>query len=552
VTEQQGRLGPGHRVAGRYQVARLVGAGEMGEVYDVRDIASGYAYALKLLKPEAVQSQDAWMALCNDARRASALETDAIAKAYEFQIEPSLGVPYVLGEYVTFPSLFSLVSPQMPMGLEDFESLLRVVAQAVELAHCNRLYHRSLKPHNIFVNHSGPRAWQVRITDFGVGAARACTPPPPGWTATPGWMCAEQADPSSPPSAAMDVYALGLVAFYAMTGRSPFNAFQTARPDLNMLWGEMTAPMGPASRRAASLGATLYPSLDPWFDRALAVSPSKRFSSVLEMSNALFAIAGSTTRSHSIVSLPQPVVSAKPPQGMGAAVAVATGHTAQPAQGDAMPQSAPSVQAATAQPAVPARAPMETLPSASAASSGSSGKTIAVVAGVVVVAAVAAGGALLYWSGAFSPKTPVATAGSADAPAQSASTDPATSAEPAGSAAAQDTKPDEPKPDEPKPDEPKPEEKPKDALVTFACSPACDEVMCDGKKVDDPAAGVRLESGSHSCTAKAAGHNPTTDKFNVTAGEDVKRELKLTKRVAGPPPKAPPKACVPTLLNPCK
>ncbi len=90
MTGQQGRLSPGHPVAGRYQVARLLGAGEVGEVYDVRDMTTGYAYALKLLRPEITQSPDAWAALCGDAQRAAALESDAIAKAYEFQTEPTL------------------------------------------------------------------------------------------------------------------------------------------------------------------------------------------------------------------------------------------------------------------------------------------------------------------------------------------------------------------------------------------------------------------------------------------------------------------------------
>ena len=81
VTGQQGRLDQGHQVAGRYQVARLLGAGEVGEVYDVRDMTTGYAYALKLLRPELTQNPDAWSALCADAQNASALESESDRKS---------------------------------------------------------------------------------------------------------------------------------------------------------------------------------------------------------------------------------------------------------------------------------------------------------------------------------------------------------------------------------------------------------------------------------------------------------------------------------------
>ena len=582
MTAEQGRLGPGHQVAGRYQVARLVGAGEMGEVYDVRDMTSGYAYALKLLRAEAVQNQDAWMTLCNDAQRASVLEIETIAKAYEYQIEPTLGVPYVMGEYVTFPSLHTIVSTQGPMALVELEALLRVVTQAIDLAHRNGLVHRALKPQNIFANHLAPRSWQARITDFGMGSSRALSPPPPGWTATPGWLSAEQADPSTAPSPAMDVYALGLIAFYALTGRSPFLACQSSPPDLNMLWAEMTAPLPPASRRANELGAILSPSLDPWFERALAVSPTRRFSSAGEMSNALFAVAGSSQPAHAgaasngmaaaqaaNVAAARAVIVLQPAMRM-AASGVQQGHQGQQqpsAQGFAEQQALagqPFSERGAAQQATGNVLP--TLPKAAAAAvpipdeePRSSNLKVLVPIGIGAVIAILVGIVLVIFLGGDKP--PAKTAHSAPASASAAvpavaSATPTSSAAPSeqdagvAAAAAADAAP-----QADVPDAAAPEAKPTDALVTFACTPKCDEVVCDSKKVSDPQAGVRLAAGRHTCQGKAAGYTAASDSFTVVAGEDIKRELKLNKiqQTSAPPaPKPPPKPACGGLLNPCK
>ncbi len=543
MTGLQGRLSVGHQVAGRYQVARLIGAGETGEVYDVRDVTTGYAYALKLLRPEVTQSPDAWPALCSDAQRASGLDSDAIAKAYEFQTEPMLNAPYVLGEYVTFPSLQVLVTEQGPMGLPEFESILRLLARSLDMAHQSGLVHRALKPQNIFASPLDARTWQVRITDFGVGAARAYSPPPPGWTATPGWLSAEQADPSTPPTPAMDVYALGLVAFFALTGRSPFLACRSDPPDLNMLWAEMTAPLPSASQRARELGVLLSPTLDTWFSRALAVSPAQRFGSVSEMSQSLFALVGSS----------QHVPTMRPAAGT---VPGPAAPLPEPLPMENFQAPAP-VQAQAAgypyeQPPLPAQdingAPMPPLPPAAPASQvdpyelppkKSAAKLLIPIAvgGALAFVAVLALGAWFVFGGddPASDEPPAATASA------TAST-PAPVQEPEVKA---------PAVEEAGVPEAAPEEKPTDALVTFACTPDCEEVVCNNKKVEDPSAGVRLKEGRHTCTGSAKGHVPAKDTFTVKAGEDVRRELTLNKiRYSAPAPK-PAKTCG-TLLNPCK
>lgn len=101
----QGRLPVGHVVAGRYQVAACLGTSEMGEVYDVRDTSTGYAYALKLYRPEVSQRPDAIPAFEREARKVGELGIDTFARSYEFGVDPQTGCPFSLGELVLLPSL---------------------------------------------------------------------------------------------------------------------------------------------------------------------------------------------------------------------------------------------------------------------------------------------------------------------------------------------------------------------------------------------------------------------------------------------------------------
>lgn len=543
----EGRLVAGHQVAGRYQVARLIGAGDVGEVYDVRDVTTGYAYALKLLRPEIMQNPDAWAALCADAQKASSLDAEAIAKAYEFQTEPSLNAPYVLGEYVTYPSVYTIVTEQGPMGLTELEAILRMLAPAFDAAHQAGLVHRAVKPQNLFANPVDAKSWQVRVTDFGVGTARAYSPPPPGWTATPGWLSAEHADPSTPPTPAMDVYGMGLVAFFALTGRSPFLACRTDPPDLNMLWQEMTAPLPPASQRARELGVMLSPTLDSWFSKALAVSPSHRFGSVGEMSRALSSLVGSS----------QHVPTMRPPPGSapGPAAPLPPQQQAyhqpvpeqmQPAYGAAPMQAAQMPQDVTGapMPPVPQAAPAAAVEPFEAPPKKSGAKILIPIAigGGLAFVAVLGLGAYLFLGRGDPPEpapanTTTAAATSAEPPPSATADAPdAEAAAPDAAAEQKDAAPDV--------------EKPEDARITFACDPGCDEVICDGKSIKDPGEGLLLKAGRHTCLGKKAGYNPVKDTFTVEAGKDEERKLALSKVVYTRPP-TPAKTCG-TLLNPCK
>lgn len=521
MNTMSGRLSVGYQVAGRYQVARLLGVGEMGEVYDVRDVTTGYAYSLKLFFPPVAQSADAWTAFQREAESAARIEAEALVKAYDFQVEPQLQCPYVLGEYVTLPTLEQLVSSSGPLSGQQVSSLLRSLAPGLDGAHQAGLVHRALKPSNLFVQQADTGV-SGRITDFGIGAARLFAPPPPGWTATPGWLPPEQADPSTPVSPAMDRYTLALIAFYALTGRPLFLGCQSYPPDLNLLWAEMTAPPPSASQRARELGSSLTPSLDGWFSQALALGPDQRFPSVGHMAEAFSAVFAAPRA-------PGPV-----PQTPGSPF-----QTFDPAPAPANPfaTSAPVASALTFGDPLSTSQSLDPN-SATYISDDAPNRKLFIAAGLAGALVVILGaGILIYLFSGNESSTPTSPSASVTA---KPSAPPARSEEPP------------PPPEETKP--PPPVDPPKDALITFSCDPSCKEITCDKKAVEDVSSGIRLTPGSHECIIKTPGFHPAREKLTVEAGKDQTVDVKLTKITGGTGPTRPPtpaKTCG-TFLNPCK
>lgn len=508
MSATQPRLLAGQLVAERFQIACFLGAGEMGEAYDVRDSTNGYAYALKLYDPQLTQVPGAWDRLQQEAQRAASIAPELAAAAYAFAFEPQIGCPFVLGELMPIPSLQALVSTQGPLSITAVAAILRAVAPGLDKLHAAGVVHRALKPQNLFVAQSDADNWQARITDFGAGAVRPLAPPPPGWTATPGWLPAEQADPATEPSPAMDLYTLALLAFFALTGRSYFLACRQQPVDLNLLWAELTSPPAPASQRATELGALLSPTLDPWFAKAMSLGAAQRFASAGEMAMAFGSLVSAE---------PQPT--AAPVQvPMAPAQNLAP---AQPAGIEAVSMTPPQAQ--------PFKKTKLLIP-------------VAIGGALALVTVIAMAGWMLAGSSSPDPK-PAATAtptqsASAVASASASAEDP-TPAAPTAQASANE-----------QPDAAPPE--PTDALVRFECKPECEAIKCDGEDVQDPASGVRLEAGKHTCVGSRKGYVSRTDTFVVKAGEDMTRSVYLARQ--GPAPVRPPspaRTCG-TFLNPCK
>lgn len=288
MSAAQPLINQGAILAGRWQIQEFIGNGETGEVYGVRDMHSTGSFALKLFWPNALGQPEIWSALQQTARTASGLGVEGVARAYDFGIDANSARPFFVCERVSWPSLADRVRVRGPLTPADMATALGVLSRALDAAHAVGVVHRDLKPENVFVSPENPH-W-VRVSDFGVALLRSASPPPPGWGGTVGWVSPDAADSNARSTPAMDIFALGLVTFFALSGGALHRAARSNPIDPGALWNELTAPLDSASTRARELGASLDPAFDAWFQRAVAPMPQARFGSVSEMASAFEAI----------------------------------------------------------------------------------------------------------------------------------------------------------------------------------------------------------------------------------------------------------------------
>jgi serine/threonine-protein kinase len=258
------------RLGGRYRVVRLLGAGGMGRVYLARDELSGREVAVKVVAPPVdARLQAGYRRFVREARVVSSLHHPNLVAVVAFHEE--LGI--LAMEYQAGGTLADrLPGPLAPAAVR---SLLLQVAAGLEAAHAHGVIHRDLKPANIFFAASG----EARLGDFGVAHLQdLATTQTAGFIGTLAYMSPEQIS-GAPLSFASDVYALGVTAFQALTGRLPF-----AGPDF------VSQHLGERAPAPSSLVPSLLPEWDALVARALEKAPQARFGSLEELARALRAI----------------------------------------------------------------------------------------------------------------------------------------------------------------------------------------------------------------------------------------------------------------------
>ncbi len=216
-------LRPGTVIAGRYRLGRLLGEGGMGSVHAAEHIKVGRKLAIKVLSAEWMQSRAVIRRLREEARAASAVGHPNIVDVFDAGELPD-GRPYLVMEHLPGRSLYQHIFERGPLPVLEVARVAREVARAIRAAHRAGIIHRDLKPDNVMVG-TRDDAEFVKVLDFGIAAsmtASALRLTTPGTLlGTPDYMAPEQAL-SAEPSAAFDVYAMGVLMYEALCGETPF------------------------------------------------------------------------------------------------------------------------------------------------------------------------------------------------------------------------------------------------------------------------------------------------------------------------------------------
>ena len=257
----------GERVLGDFVLRELVGAGGFGDVYLAEQQTLRREAVVKVLRASGAGEQGVEEFL-REAKLASQLDHPYAAHIYAFGAEPD-GVCWIAMELVRGATLRAVLEAQGPMPLERFVPLLERICEVVHTAHEQGIVHRDLKPDNVMVISRAGRLLP-KLLDFGIAHAIVEARPSPnesvGVRGSPPYMAPELWIDPHGASRAVDQYALGALAYEALTGRLAF-------PGRTM--HEIARAHARPSR--PSLGGELPGALDAVLDRALARRASDRY-----------------------------------------------------------------------------------------------------------------------------------------------------------------------------------------------------------------------------------------------------------------------------------
>jgi predicted Ser/Thr protein kinase len=206
-----------------YDLDCEIGRGGMGVVYRGRDRRLKRTVAIKVLPPELAFRREIRSRFMREAQTAAQLNHANIVDI--FSVDETEMFVYFVMAYIRGDNLAKQVHDRGPLDPEEARCILRDVADALAYAHAQGVIHRDIKPDNIVIEADTRRAM---VTDFGL--ARAITDGESRLTAsgmamgTPTYMSPEQAAGDRDLDGRADLYSLGAVAYYMLTGAPPFTA----------------------------------------------------------------------------------------------------------------------------------------------------------------------------------------------------------------------------------------------------------------------------------------------------------------------------------------
>lgn len=252
-------------VAGRYALERELGRGGMGAVFLARDLKLDRPVAIKVLPPELAIRPELRERFLRETRTAAAFSHPNIVSVHS--VEELGSLLFFVMSYVEGETLTQRVRRQGPLTVPDATRLLQEVAWALSYAHARGIMHRDVKPDNILIERGTGRAL---VMDFGIARSVAAS----GLTqvgetvGTPHFMSPEQVAGDALDGRS-DLYSLGVVGYFAVSGRLPFDAGSAQA----VMVAHVSQAPEPVARRRLDLPAPLAGAID----RCLQKDPAQRF-----------------------------------------------------------------------------------------------------------------------------------------------------------------------------------------------------------------------------------------------------------------------------------
>jgi tRNA A-37 threonylcarbamoyl transferase component Bud32 len=257
---------------GQYTIVGKIGEGAMGAVYRARHALLRRPTAIKLLRPERL-SPRAQGRFEREVQITSRLTHPNTVAVYDYG-RTDAGTLYYAMEYLRGLTLDEVVNRFGPMPERRVVHVLKQAAGSLAEAHDQGLVHRDVKPQNLMLCHRGGVADLVKVIDFGLvkdsPEERSASLTSEGAAVgTPLYMAPEAASSSGEVDARSDLYSMGVVAYYLVTGEQPFFGLTANEVFRKHLEDRPEPP-------SAKLGRPVAPELESLILRCLAKAPEAR------------------------------------------------------------------------------------------------------------------------------------------------------------------------------------------------------------------------------------------------------------------------------------
>ena len=284
VLQLGGLGGYSEQVFGDFRVGVILGRGAMGEVYEAHRLSTGERCAIKFLHPHAIQTEpSALRRFRREAQIAASLDVPNVVKVIAVSGEDEMP-PYLAMERLEGEDLARRLKDRPVMPLGEVIDLVRQLGVGLEAARRAGIVHRDLKPQNVFGVPQADGGVLWKILDFGMSKLAGRhdgTLTRGNIVGTPSYMSPEQARGEEVDHRS-DLYALGVIAYRALTGRPVVAAADVPKMLFDVVYARPAAP---------SAIARLPADVDAVLAIALAKDPRDRFDSGVELAAQLAAAA---------------------------------------------------------------------------------------------------------------------------------------------------------------------------------------------------------------------------------------------------------------------
>ena len=212
----------------KYVLEERLGEGGMGIVFAARHRLLAQRVAVKLIRPEIAMDGEAVARFVNEARAAAHIASDHVARVLDVGMLEDR-YPYMVLEYLDGVDLAQSLRARGPLPVADVADYLLQVIEALAHAHALGIVHRYLKPSNLFLARRPDGTLRVKVLDFGISKARRQVDVPSAQMTkknailgSPHYMSPEQLRDAASVDHRSDIWALGVVAYELLSGRTPF------------------------------------------------------------------------------------------------------------------------------------------------------------------------------------------------------------------------------------------------------------------------------------------------------------------------------------------